>query len=242
MTSGRHQPPKPLDDREGRPPGWARVRRATGYEPRLMLVVGTAVGLVAIATGVLLAAFSSPSAQTGHAVVGDGSSAATVRSAQPTPPVVSSTTGPNMTSAGIAKTALQYPSELKGQILRWSAGLSGAALSAVTTQLGDLSQVAGTGLYSQLRLECASLGSGVQAARSAPPIPDEVMQRSYANVLARLSVTAADCQNAISVHQQGDEGQRIELNKVLFTRSLAQFAAESRELYTATAEIRTLRG
>jgi hypothetical protein len=67
------------------------------------------------------------------------------------------------------------------------------------------------------------------------------MQHMYAKVLAALSVTAANCRNAISVRQNGDEGQRIDLNKALLNRSLAQFATESRELYTATAEIRTLR-
>jgi hypothetical protein len=43
------------------------------------------------------------------------------------------------------------------------------------------------------------------------------------------------------VRPEGDEGQQIYLNKVLLNRSLAQFATESRDLYTATAEIRTLR-
>ncbi len=100
--------------------------------------------------------------------------------------------------------------------------------------------MAGARLYPELRLECASLGSSVRAARSAPPIPDEAMQHSYAKVLAALSVTAAGCRNAISVHQEGDEDQRIEVNKVLLNGSLAQFVAQSKELYTATAEIRTL--
>jgi len=82
---------------------------------------------------------------------------------------------------------------------RWAGGRGGTAWSAVTAQLGDATQVAGARLYSKLRLECASLGSSVQAARSATPIPDEVMQRSYAKVLAELAVTSADCQDAITV-------------------------------------------
>jgi hypothetical protein len=67
------------------------------------------------------------------------------------------------------------------------------------------------------------------------------MQRSYARVLSQLAVTAANCRDAISVHPDGDEGQEINVNNALLTRSLRQFTAESRELYTATAEIRTLR-
>jgi hypothetical protein len=111
----------------------------------------------------------------------------------------------------------------------------------VTTQLGGVTQTAGARLYSQLRLECASLASSAQAALEAPPIPDEAMQRMYTKVLAALSATAANCRNAVSVSPEGDEDQRINLNKALLNQSLAQFATESRELYTATAEIRTLR-
>ena len=104
-----------------------------------------------------------------------------------------------------------------------------------------MAQVGGAQLYPELRLECASLGLSVQTARSAPPIPDMLMERSYANVLAKLAVTSTDCRDAISVRAVGDEGQQITVDKALLNRSLSQFAAESRELYAATAEIRPLR-
>ena len=136
---------------------------------------------------------------------------------------------------------MRYPPALKGQIVHWAAGRGGVAWWAVTTQLGGVTQTAGARLYSQLRLQCASLASSAQAAREAPPIPDEAMQRMYTKVLAALSTTAARCRNAISVRPEGDEGQQIYLNKALLNQSLAQFATESRELYTATAEIRALR-
>jgi hypothetical protein len=194
-------------------------------------------------TGALLAAFSSPSGQTGHtagARIGGTPTTAT-RAPQSPAPVASSTTGPNVTNAGIAKTALRYPPALKRQIVHWAAGRGGVVWWAVTTQLGNLTQTAGARLYPQLRLECASLASSAQAAMEAPPIPDEAMQRMYAKVLAALSATATGCRNAISVSTEGDEDQRIGLNKSLLNHSLAQFATESRELYTATAEIRTLR-
>ncbi len=242
MTNGRHRPPEPPDHRDGRLAGWAGIRQATGNGSRRMLLVAAAVGLCAIATGVSLAAFSSPGGQAGQtAGASNGPSPGTARAAQPTPPVVSSGTGPTNTGAGIANTALQYPPGLKNQILRWTAGRGGAAWSAVTAQLGNATQAGAMRLYSDLRMECASLASNVRTARSAPPIPDEVMERFYAKVLVGLSSTAADCLNAISVRPQGDEGQRIDVNRVLLDQSLAQFAAESRELYTATAEIRTLR-
>jgi hypothetical protein len=92
-----------------------------------------------------------------------------------------------------------------------------------------------------MRLACVSLASSVETAQAAPPIPDDAMQRLYAKALAGLSSAAADCRSAISVHPEGAEGMRIDVNKVLLNRSLAGFAAESKKLYMATAEIRTLR-
>jgi hypothetical protein len=245
MANGRHQSSKLPDDRDDQQAGWARPFRATRRGSRRIVLVATAVGVCAIATGVLLTAFSSPSpsSQAGSAAgVGNGSQAGTARSAQPTPPVASSSTGPNVTSAGIAKTALQFPPALKDPMLRWKEGRGGIAWSAITAQLGSLSQIAAAGLYSQLRIDCANLASSVQTARSAPPIPDKIMQRSYAKVLAGLGVASAGCRNAISVHPVGDEGQQATVNKALLNRSLAQFATDSKALYMATAEIRTLRG
>ena len=66
------------------------------------------------------------------------------------------------------------------------------------------------------------------------------MQRLYAGVLAGLSGAAADCGSAISVHPDGDEGMRINVHKALLSRSLAELAADSKKLYTATAAIRAL--
>jgi hypothetical protein len=240
MTNGQHEPLRP---RNGRRASRARVPRATRNRSRWVLLAAAAVGLCAIVTGALLAAFSSPSGQTGHTAGASsgGTPTAATQAPQSPAPVASSTTGPNVTNAGIAKTALRYPPALKGQIVHWAAGRGGVAWSAVTTQLGEATQTAGARLYSQLRLECASLASSAQAALEAPPIPDEAMQRMYAKALAALSATAAGCRNAISVRPEGDEGQQIDLNKALLNQSLARFATESRELYIATAEIRTLR-
>ncbi len=240
MTNGRHGP---LSPRNGRRASRPRIARAIRQRSRWVLLAAGAVGLCAIVTGASLAALSSSSGQTG-AVAGassGGSPTAATRTAQSPGPAAPSTTRSNVTSAGIAKTALRYSPALKGQILHWAAGRGGDAWWAVTTQLGAVTQTAGARLYSQLRLDCASLAPSAQAALDTPPIPDEVMQRMYAKVLTAVSATAADCRNAISLRPEGDEGQRINLNKALLYRSLAQFATESRELYTATAEIRTLR-
>jgi hypothetical protein len=211
-------------------------------------LAAAAVGLCAIITGVALAAFSSPAQPAGQAAGGVGAStgpsAATAQTGRPQAPVApgASSTGPGLTSAGIAKTALQVPSGRQHQMLLWKKGPGGVAWSAVTTQLGEAMQTAGVRLYPTLRVSCTTLGSSVQSAQAAPPIPDSAMQRMYASVLAGLSTAAADCRSAISVHPDGDEGMRINLNKDLLNRSLAQFAADSKKLYTATAAIRALSG
>ena len=66
------------------------------------------------------------------------------------------------------------------------------------------------------------------------------MQRLYAGTLAGLSRAAADCRTAISVRADGDESVDVDLNKSLLNQSRAEFAAMSKKLYTATAEIQAL--
>jgi len=243
---------KPPDDLDKRWRGRTLVLRAGGNGSRRMLPAALAVGACAIVAGVSVAVFSSPAGQTGRLAGQSGSpapaagaaqrTAPAVRAGQPAVPGVSGrgATGPGNTSDGIARTALRWPRELKPQITRWNAGPGGAALSAVTVHLGSAMQAAAVRLYPVVRSRCVSLSSSVEAARGAPPIPDAAMQRLYAEVLAGLSGATVDCRNAISIHTQDVENIRIDLNKALLNRSLAQFAAESNLLYTATAELRTL--
>jgi hypothetical protein len=244
MMKGRHQPSK-RSDQGHEQAGWAGLRRVAGNRSGRILLAAAAVGLCAIITGLALAAFSSPAERAGQAGgvgASTGPSAATAQPAQPRASAASggSTVGPGLTSAGIAKTALQVPAGRQHQMLLWKKGPGGVAWSAVTTQLGEAMQAAGVRLYPALRLSCVSLGSSVRAAQAAPPIPDRAMQRLYASVLAGLSGAATQCRSAISVHPDGDEGLRISLNKALLNRSLAEFAAYSKKLYTATAAIRAL--
>src|SRR5690349_900225 len=146
MANGWHEPPGP---RHGRRASRAWMPRAAGNRSRRVRLAAAAVGLCAIVTGVSLAVFSAPSGQAGR-VAGTsngGSTTATAQSPQRALPVAASTTGPNATNAGIAKTALRYPPALKGQIVRWAAGHGGVAWWAVTTQLGNVTQTAGARLY-----------------------------------------------------------------------------------------------
>jgi hypothetical protein len=238
----RHNPPKSPDEDDERPTRQTRHRQATGNRSGRILLAAGAVGLCAIATGVSLAAFSSSGGRAGTASDGHSPSAVTGQTAQPQVPAAShgGITAPGLTSAGIAKTALRWPSGHDHQMLVWKEGRGGIAWSAVTTQLGNAMQAGGVRLYPELRQACISLASSVATAQAAPPIPDGAMQRSYAKALSGLSGAATDCRSAISIRPEGDEGTKVTLNKTLLNRALAEFAAESKKLYTATAEIGTL--
>ncbi|HEX6519268.1 MAG TPA: hypothetical protein VF070_04525 [Streptosporangiaceae bacterium] len=246
MTSDWYRPGEPPGPGAGdqRRPGRsrrARARRAGGRWAGRWVLIGSVALLCAFAAGASLAAFYSPSGQRSSG----GKPAAALGVAQP--PTAHAAPGRVITgsselrSNGTAKTALQWPTALTSQIQHWTAGSGGAALSAVTAQLGKAAQAGGLKLYAQLRAACANLRSSVQTARNAPPIPDAAMQRLYASTLVGLANAAADCLSAVSVRQAGDEDLQIHVNSALLNRSLAELAVGSKQLYTATAEIRTLR-
>jgi hypothetical protein len=112
-------------------------------------------------------------------------------------------------------------------------------MAAVTAQMGYALQGYAVKVYAPMRLACVSLGTDIQAARAAPPIPDIAMQRMYDKALTRLSQAAASCSHAISI-KSGEETVDAHLHSALLKRSLAGLAAGSKVLYTATAEIRAL--
>jgi hypothetical protein len=86
-------------------------------------------------------------------------------------------------------------------------------------------------------MTCTTLASEVRAAQAGPPIPDAAMQRLYARALAGLSSAAAGCRQAISEDPEGDEELKIHLNHALLDQARLEFAAASKKLYRATAEI-----
>ena len=263
MTSDQPEPPRPADrDIESRA-RWALVHRRNGSGLSWMSLAALGVCLCAIAAGVSLAAISRPAgpsrADAAHRVTaGSGSAAApggpaaTVRSTPPagsageaarpaaSAPSVTGSPGSGLTGNGIASTAMRWPPALEPRIRRWNTGPGGAALAAVTEQLGNTMQAAGVRLYPEVKQACAALGSSVQTALAAPPIPYAAMQQAYGEVLAGLSGAVTECRNAISVRPAGDEDLEIGVNKALLNHSLAEFATESTELYETTAEIRTL--
>jgi hypothetical protein len=223
----------------------AQARGPSDGSPRRMVMVTLAAALCVLVAGIGVAVFWSPrSNHPGHiASISSSPSSAGTRVAQPTAPTASGrgVSGPEVTSDGIAKTAVQAPPRLKHQILRWKAGPGGAALSSVTLQLGTAMQAAGARLYAPTKQACQNLASTINTAQAAPTIPYGVMQRLYARALTGLSTAAADCRNAISQRPDGDESLAVHVNMVLLNQAMAALAAKSRQLYMATAEIRALR-
>jgi hypothetical protein len=63
------------------------------------------------------------------------------------------------------------------------------------------------------------------------------MQRAYGRALAGLSQAATTCQQAISVTGDGED-TAVHVHNTLLSLSRAEFAAGSKLLYTATADIR----
>jgi hypothetical protein len=222
-----------------------------------MLLITLAACLCLVAAGVAVAVFSSPGgsqadhiASAGNDIASAGGNSpapATPQTALPTAPAKSSrattktdvTSKIDVTSNGIAKSALKWPPQLEQQILRWTAGPGGQALAAVSSHMGSAMQAAGIKLYAPMKLACAELASDVGTAQAGPPIPDAAMQRLYAKALAGLSTAAADCRSAISV-AQGDEATSVHVNEALLSQSRLEFASVSKVLYQATAQLQSV--
>jgi len=94
--------------------------------------------------------------------------------------------------------------------------------------------------FVQMRQECVTLDADVTAARAAPAIPDPAMQNLYTTALAALAAGAANCQAAVSSHPEGDEDLITETNSSLLTTAMSQLIAGTRDLYIATATVKTL--
>jgi hypothetical protein len=103
--------------------------------------------------------------------------------------------------------------------------------------MGDAMQDAGTKVYPAMKLSCTVLASDIRTARAGPPIPDAAMQQEYGRALAGLSRAAVSCQHAIWTTGEGED-TAVHVHNTLFNLSRAEFAAGSKMLYAATADIR----
>ena len=241
MSSNAPKPTEPSGARAVLRAGWARLGGLTRSGSHRMLLAVAVACLGVLVAGVSIAVFSQPSGQAHHAAAASSPAPAATGAGQPkaAAPAHHASTGTKVTSDGVASTALRWPPRLKHSIERWAKGRGGAALAAVTAQLGDSMQAANLKLYAQMRQSCASLSGSVAAARAAPPIPAAAMQHLYARTLTGIDRSAADCRRAITI-KPGDEATQTHLNQPLLGRTRAEFARMSARLYRATAEIRTL--
>jgi hypothetical protein len=250
MADGRSRSPGPPDDgneqrtrQQWFPWVAAGGSRQAGGGSRRVLLVTLAACLCVAAAGVSVAVLSFPGGRAGHISAANStptSNATSGAQTQPAAPTASSrgTTGPKVTSEGVITPPLGWPQRLNHQILHWKAGPGGTTLNAVEQHMGSAMQAAGVKLYSSMKLACASLASDVGAAQAGPPIPYAAMQSLYANALTGLSSAAADCRSAISEHPS-DETVAVHVNKALLDQARLEFAAMSKKLYRATAQIQS---
>ncbi|HEY1343744.1 MAG TPA: hypothetical protein VGF54_02005 [Streptosporangiaceae bacterium] len=251
MADGRSQSPEPPNGGNEQPTRqqwfpWAAAggsRRAGGGSRRVLLVT-LAVCLCVAAAGVSVAVLSSPGGQAGRisaansTPTSNAASGAQTQPGQPTAPTSRGTTGPKVTSQGVVTPPLGWPSQLNHQMLHWKAGPGGTTLNAVEQHMGSAMQAAGVKLYASMKLACASLASDVGTAQAGPPIPYAAMQRLYATALTGLSGAAANCRSAISEHPS-DETTAVHVNQALLDQARLEFAAMSKKLYRATAQIQS---
>jgi hypothetical protein len=243
------EPPPAGTHRPGgtRRPGPTGPAEHRGARFRWAVIAIAVPCLCMLVAGILVAVFSSPSGLPNSPVAGATSIPPTTTVPQPTTSVPSShggagqrvpaTSEPAVASHGLAKSALRYPRRLRRRVLRWEAGPGGTALAAVAAQMGYAMQAAGTKLYPVMRLACTQLVSDIKTAQAGPAIPDVAMQRMYGRALAGLSRAATNCQQAISVTRDGED-TAIHVHNPLLNLSRAEFAAGSKVLYAATADIR----
>ena len=229
-------------------PGSADVAEQRGARRRRALIAIVVLCLCMLAAGISAIMLFSPGGRANRPVAGAAATPQATTSPNPqartSAPSSHGSTGRRVPATpkaavaghGLAKSALRYPKRLRQQILRWEAGPGGKALAAVTAQMGDAMQAAGTKLYPAMKLTCTQLVSDLKTARAGPAIPDAAMQRSYGRALAGLSRAAANCQQAISVTGDGED-TAIHVHNTLLNLSRAEFAAGSKMLYNATADI-----
>jgi hypothetical protein len=229
---GTGQPHEP--DGAIRPPAaWRAARRSLRRSaPWIML------GAVILIAG--LAGAFIPGSPSGLPGVPGGRP---VKSADALPPSADSPVPPTKPGAagnpGVSASP-RLPPAVAASLVRWNAGRGGAALAAVSGQLGDATQSAGLKLFAAMRRACSKLAAAVSAARAGPPIPDAAMQQRYLTSLASLAMGAGYCQAGITARPYGDEAVQTRENGTALGRSMVAFAAGAGELYQATETIKAL--
>ena len=122
----------------------------------------------------------------------------------------------------------------------WNAGRGGAALRAVSAQLGTVLMMHAAEHVPEMRQACQALNAAATAALAATPIPDVTMQLWYKRALDDIGAGAADCRAAISSKLHGDEDLVVHQDAALMSRAMSELTTGARELYKATAYVKPL--
>jgi hypothetical protein len=125
------------------------------------------------------------------------------------------------------------------RVAAWKAGHGGTAWRAVSAQLGTVLMMHAAKQVPQLPQACQVLGTAVTTARTAPPIPDRTMELWYERGLAQIGAGAADCRASITSKLTGDEDLVVHQNAALINRAMSELSTGSKELYKATAYVKT---
>jgi hypothetical protein len=205
--------------------------------PSVLAVIGLSFALVNV--------LAAPGPH-GTAALGAGSHPSALGSASPNPDSTEPVPTFQVPAKAIPVTAprtdaLPLPKDLQAQVRAWDAGRGGAALAAVSTQVGDVTQASGLREYVAMRAACSRLATSVATAQASPPIPDAAMQTAYATALTKLARGARECRAAISQQPDGDEYIVTTENPAKLRASAAALASGSHDLFRATGEIVALR-
>jgi hypothetical protein len=126
-------------------------------------------------------------------------------------------------------------------VAAWNTGRGGAALAAVSNQLGTTLMTHGARQFLLMKQACTTLAAAVRTAKHSPPIPDSAIQKAYTGALAKLGKAAAECQAAISSHQEGIEDVVVHENTAILDQATSALTHGIEDLYLTTEKIKTLR-
>lgn len=213
-----------------------RRRRAS------LFAVVALLGLSAVA----FAAWSSfgQTATAGTGSVASASSAPSASTPAASTPTTSTPAGSAPATAGVSPLPVG-PIALKpgspSQVAAWNAGPGGVTLAAISSHLGTVLMAHDARQYVLMKRECVGLAAEVKAASGQAAIPDSAMQSLYDKALTSLAAGAATCQAAVSSHQEGDEDLITKTDSSLLATAMSQLNTGTRDLYIATAKIKTLK-
>ncbi len=210
-------------------PWRGRGRRLSMFAGAVVALVGVSVIVVAVWPGGRGPGSPASGAMAGSSPAGSGTAAA-----QPAAP-------PAQAAAEEAKLGGAVTPANSLRVALWNKGHGGTALRAVSTQLGTVQMMYGEKQVPGMRQACQELGTAVTAALAATPIPDRTMQLWYKRALTTIGAGAADCHAGISSKLSGDEDLVVHQNAALMNRAMSEFSTGARELYKATAYLKTLK-